>query len=395
MSGSILVLNAGSSTLKFAIIDEISGARPFEGIVECLGQDNACLYLKEPGKKRTFSLPDNDKSMRSAMTLLMNILPESLILKGIGHRVVHGGERFREAVIISDEVLEGIKACSSLAPLHNPGNIEGIHATKALFPNLPQVAVFDTAFHSCLPEHVFHYAIPAHFYKKYGVRKYGFHGTSHHYVTLKAAEILNLHVDEIELITAHLGNGCSVCAIRQGHSVDTSMGMTPLAGVMMGTRSGDVDPGLIFWLAQQQQMSVQEISHVLNKESGLLGVSSLSNDMRTLEEAAEKGHQGALLAIDIFCYRVAQSISAMTVGLNDPDALVFTGGIGENSSLVRRKIVAQLKQLNFFCDAIKNMHNGQDHNGYINKYASKTVLVIPTDEELMIARQTGHLVKEA
>ncbi|MCY4177049.1 MAG: acetate kinase [Endozoicomonadaceae bacterium] len=393
MHNLILVLNAGSSSLKFSVIDETSGTRPFEGIAECLGEENACLHLKEQEKTHTFTLKDNHQPMQSAIALLMKILPESLVLTGVGHRVVHGGERFRKATLINDEVLEEIKACSSLAPLHNPCNIEGIYATKTLFPDLPQAAVFDTSFHSQLPAHAFHYAIPMHFYKKYGVRKYGFHGTSHHYVALKAAQIFNRDLDELELITAHLGNGCSVSAIREGHSIDTSMGMTPLAGVMMGTRSGDVDPGLICWLAQQQNMSIQQIDHMLNKESGLFGVSSLSNDMRTLEDAAQKDHQGARLAIDIFCYRIAQSIAAMSVGLNNPDALIFTGGIGENSPLIRHKIVAQLRQLNFFCDEVKN--NRKNYQGSVNKNDSKSILVIPTDEELMIAKQTCQLIKEA
>lgn len=386
----ILVLNAGSSSLKFALVHVDSGHRPFEGLAECLGTEEARLHFKEQGKKRTLSMADGQ--MKSAISMLMEALPAEVTLKGIGHRVVHGGERFSDAVIINQAVLEEIKACGHLAPLHNPANVAGIEAAQALFPHLPQVAVFDTAFHSHLPERAFQYAIPASLYEKHGVRKYGFHGTSHHYVALRAAEKLDKPFADAQLITAHLGNGCSVSAVRGGHSVDTSMGMTPLAGVVMGTRSGDVDPGLIFWLASQQKMSVDEISHILNKKSGLLGLSSLSNDMRTLEEAAEKGHKGAILAIDIFCYRLAKTIAAMSVSLSHIDALVFTGGIGENSPLVRGKVLAQLTLLGFVCDEEANAEKMGGVEGHIGAKYSQVALVIPTDEEQMIASKTFNLM---
>ena len=386
----ILVLNAGSSSLKFALVNAENGDRPFEGIAECLGTDEAYLSFKEQGSKRT--LPVVGGCMDVAISMLMEALPANIDIKGIGHRVVHGGERFSKAVIIDQDVFTGIEACSSLAPLHNPANIAGIKAAQMLFPHLPQVAVFDTAFHSHLPQRAFRYAVPASLYTEYGVRKYGFHGTSHHYVGLKAAEILEKPFSDIQLITAHLGNGCSVSAIRHGHSIDTSMGMTPLAGVVMGTRSGDVDPGLIFWLANQKNMSTDEISKMLNKESGLLGLSSLSNDMRTLEKAASEGHDGATLAIEVFCFCLAKTIAAMSVSLECIDALVFTGGIGENSPFVRGKVMSQLKQLNFLCDDKKNATNGKNTLGHIEKENSQTALVIPTDEEQMIASQTFRLI---
>ncbi len=386
----ILILNAGSSSLKFALVNAVSGERPFQGLAECLGLEEARINFYEADKKQ--SLPIADGTMYTAIAMLMDALPDKITPEAIGHRVVHGGEKFKSTALITPEVLKAIDTCSNLAPLHNPANIAGIKAARALFPGLPQVAVFDTAFHANIPAQAYYYGIPAKFYEKYGIRKYGFHGISHHYVAIQAAKHLRKSTKDVQLITAHLGNGCSVSAIKGGHSVDTSMGMTPLAGPMMGTRSGDIDPGIIFWLAEQQKMPLKQISHMLNKESGLLGISSLSNDMRTLEQVANDGNKQAKLAIDIFCYQLAKSIATMSVSLSQIDALVFTGGIGENSSLVRQKVISQLLLMGFACDEKKNNNHGSGSNGHIELTDSKKILVIPTDEEQMIACETYQLI---
>ncbi|CAA0117456.1 Acetate kinase [BD1-7 clade bacterium] len=390
MSQWILVLNAGSSSLKFALVNGKTAEEAFSGLAECLGADDARVTFHSEDGKQTLSISDG--AMETAISMMMATLPLDKPPIAIGHRVVHGGERFRQAVLIDDDVLAGIDACSSLAPLHNPANLQGIEAARRLFPALLQVAVFDTAFHSGLPEKAYHYAIPIDLYDKFGVRRYGFHGTSHHYVAMQAADILHQPFNETQVISAHLGNGCSVTAVKGGQSIDTSMGMTPLEGVVMGTRSGDVDPGIIFWLAEQQAMSVEKIGDLLNKKSGLLGLSALSNDMRTLEEASANGHHGAQLAIDVFCYRLAKTISALTVGLDRLDALIFTGGIGENSRLIRQTVTDQLALLNLHSDPDKNANNGDNTKGHIERDGSVPVLVIPTDEEYMIASQTLALI---
>ncbi|MCD0166766.1 acetate/propionate family kinase, partial [Deinococcus sp. 12RED42] len=293
---------------------------------------------------------------------------------------------------ITPEVLDAVRACVPLAPLHNPANIAGIEAARAAFPHLPQVAVFDTAFHQSMPEVAFRYAVPEAWYRQHGVRRYGFHGTSHAFVAAEAAQVLGRPLEDLNLVTAHLGNGCSVCAVAGGRSVDTSMGLTPLEGLVMGTRSGDVDPGLHDFIARQAGLSLSEVTAALNRESGLLGLSGLSNDMRELEEAAARGHAGARLAVEAFVYRLAKQMAGMAVALGRVDALVFTGGIGENSAAVRGAVLARLGVLGAAVDPALNARAVRGESGLISPEGTLPALVINTNEELMIARQTQDVL---
>ncbi len=405
MDGSdVLVINCGSSSIKFALIDTknstASGAQRVQGIGERLGSDEAQIVWRRDGHKETIAAPDADH--RAAMERIVELLRDEFPtletqLLGVGHRVVHGGEAFTQSVRIDDDVLRAIDAVSHLAPLHNPANLLGIRTAQSLFPALPQVAVFDTAFHATLPPHAYLYAVPYDYYTQYGVRRYGFHGTSHRYVTERAAELLDRPYVELALISAHLGNGCSAAAVLNGKSIDTTMGLTPLEGLVMGTRSGDVDPGLHAFLAGQLGIDVEEVTRILNRESGLLGLSGISNDMRTLEAEAEAGNERAALAIDIFCYRLAKQVAALAVPLGRIDALIFTGGIGENSAGVRAKTLAQLALLGFALNVDHNARNGDDGGplaGRITQAESTLALVIPTDEEWMIARDTAALLPQ-
>lgn len=386
----ILVINCGSSSLKFALYS-IDHQLLAEGLAESLNSVNAKLHIKllNTEIKSTLDTKDHQHAIDLLIIELQKTFDLKLELVGIGHRVVHGGESFKQSVIITQEVISEIKNCIPLAPLHNPANLLGINILATLFPKLNQVAVFDTSFHQTMPEHAYTYAIPYKFYKDDGVRRYGFHGTSHRFVTLQASKLLNKQVDTLNLVTAHLGNGASVAAIANGASVDTSMGMTPLEGLVMGTRSGDIDPGLFDYLISKG-LSPEDISRTLNKESGLLGISGISNDMRTLCEQAAQGHKLSQLAIDIFCFRLAKYIAAMMVSLTHIDALIFTGGIGENSPLVREKTTDHLLILGFTLD--KNLNSLNCSNKVINDADSKNIIVIPTDEELMIVNDTLELI---
>jgi len=335
---------------------------------------------------------------RQAIEALVEKLPSFGVgfaeIAVVGHRVVHGGEQFSQSVIINKKTLQGINACSPLAPLHNPSNILGIELLQTLFPRLPQVAVFDTAFHQSLPKHVYLYAIPYELYEQYGVRRYGFHGTSHRYVSEQAIQHLGLATTDNQLIIAHLGNGCSATAIVNGRSVDTSMGLTPLEGLVMGTRSGNVDPSLHQFLQDKLGWSLQRITAVLNCESGLLGLSKMSNDMRSLRAAADEGSEAAILAIDVFCFRLARQLAALAASLQRIDALVFTGGIGENSAPVRQRVMEQLAILGFIPDSERNLaHGGQ--SGMISAEGSTRAMVLATNEELMIARDALKLCCDA
>ena len=388
----ILVLNCGSSSIKFAIVDPITANIPMNGLVECIGKPDARIKWNIAAKQ-TKDLPDI--SYKDALQFILELIREQQDLFNqiiaVGHRVVHGGECFTESVLIDDEVLNAIKQCQDLAPLHNPANILGIEAAQQAFPDLPQVVVFDTAFHQTMPEHAYLYAIPQELYTKHQIRRYGFHGTSHLFVAQQAAEILAKPITECNFVTAHLGNGCSVCAISKGKSVDTSMGLTPLEGLVMGTRSGDIDPGLMMHLVDRLGYDINQVNDLLNKQSGLLGISDLDSDMRNLEEAAENNNPQAKLAIEIFCYRLAKYIAAYAVTLGGIDALIFTGGIGENSTLIRAKTLSWLTALNFHLDEKLNATNGDD-NGCITTNNSVKALVINTNEELMIARDTRACV---
>ncbi|HEY0469186.1 MAG TPA: acetate kinase, partial [Polyangiaceae bacterium] len=326
-----------------------------------------------------------------ALAALLGELRE-IPIQAVGHRVVHGGEAFSESVQLDDAVLEQIRACSELAPLHNPANVLGIEAARRAFAELPQVAVFDTAFQQTLPRAAYLYAIPYEYYERHQVRRYGFHGTSHRYVAGVAARILGKPLESLDLVTAHLGNGASVCAIASGRSVDTSMGFTPLEGLVMGTRSGDVDPNLHEFLVKHTQLDLHQIGEMLNKQSGLLGLSGVSNDMRTLLELRAQGDDRARLAIEVFCYRLAKAILAQCAGLSRLDALVFTGGIGEHAAQVRAQTLGHLRVLGAQIDDHLNRAHGAEQHGRITSRESALLsLVIPTNEELVIARETARL----
>lgn len=397
---NILVINCGSSSLKYQLINMDNEEVLAKGLVERIGIEGSRIKHTATGKEEKI-IEEPIKDHRRGLELVLNALVDKEYgvisslenIDAVGHRVVHGGEEFSDSVIIDDKVMEAIKACVELAPLHNPPNIVGIEACKELMPNVPMVAVFDTAFHQTIPAENYIYPLPYEYYEKYGIRKYGFHGTSHKYVSLKAAEILGRPVDELNLITCHLGNGASVCAIKGGKSVDTSMGFTPLEGLAMGTRCGDIDPAIIPFIMEKEKLSFEEINNMLNKKSGVLGISGLSSDFRDLEEAANNGNERAELALKVFCNRVKEYIGAYSAALCDVDALVFTAGIGENSSSIREKICEGLECINIHLDPELNKARGKE--AIISTENSQVkVLVIPTNEELMIARDTAKLVSQ-
>ncbi len=391
MDETILVVNCGSSSIKLALFNT-SHQKTASALAERLNNPDARARID--GDDTPVSLPSNS-SHQQALQALVSAFEERGLMNGkpvsIGHRVVHGGEAFREAALIDAHAIAAMEDCAPLAPLHNPVNLIGIEATRTLFPDSPQIAVFDTAFHQTLPPRAYRYALPEQFYRDWAVRRYGFHGTSHYFMVEEAARRLNRTPATTSIISAHLGNGCSITAIEDGISKDTSMGLTPLEGLVMGTRSGDVDPGLFDYLASRG-VSASETHRVLNQESGLLGLSGQTNDMRSLCELADHGHEPSTLAIDVFCYRLAKYVGAMMASLNKLDALVFTGGIGENSARVRAQTIQHLKLLGFTLDAELNTHHGQVSEGHISDADSRfPVLVIPTNEELVIAREASRL----
>jgi acetate kinase len=407
---NILVLNCGSSTVKFQLIatdlDTIAqnaDHRIARGTIERIGGEAIITLPVEGNNAQTSTEPLRD--MRAAVDFVVrwasseesgiNEIGSIGDIQAVGHRVVHGGERFTRSVLITDEVLRGIEACIDLAPLHNPANIKGILAARDLFgPGLPQVAVFDTAFHQTLPEHTYLYALPYQFYRRHRVRRYGFHGTSHRYVAYRYRQLRNIERNETKIITLHLGNGCSAAAIRAGDSIDTSMGLTPLEGLVMGTRSGDLDPAIVDFIATKEGLSSQEVETLLNKQSGLIGISGLTGDMRELlAESHENNDRRARLAIEIFCYRARKYIGAYLAAMNGADAVVFTGGIGENSSDVRAGICEGLEWIGLELDEARNRAHTGGREGLISKEGSRlAAYVIPTDEELLIARDTARCV---
>lgn len=389
---NILVINCGSSSIKFALVNEAQETFMLSGLAERLGSPEAVLHWQQGEQKDSLVLPGADH--RLALSHLLPVVQQAAAgeLHGIGHRVVHGGEHFSGASRLDATSLQAIRQVAPLAPLHNPANLQGIEAAMKLFPELVQVAVFDTAFHQSLPEHAYRYAVPQALYAEHGVRRYGFHGTSHHYVSRQAAQMSGLAYDASSWLVAHLGNGSSTCAVENGHSRDTSMGLTPLEGLVMGTRSGDVDPNLHGHLARTLGWSLERIDSMLNKDSGLLGLSGLSNDMRTLEQAREQGHDGATLAIEVFCYRLAKSLAAMSCALRRLDGLIFTGGIGENSALIRSKTVNHLSLLGLQLDAQANARCVRGVAGAIHADGHPRVLVVPTNEERQIALDTLALL---
>ena len=394
-SESILVVNCGSSSLKFSLICLSTQHTLLTGLAECLATSDAKITFKQNGEKLAVNLSEPFDHQVAIAALIERL--ETLQLKdnivAVGHRTVHGGEVYSQPTLIDNDVIQQIEKLASLAPLHNPANLIGIRATMDAFAELPQVAVFDTAFHQTMPEKAYLYAIPYSLYKEHGIRRYGFHGTSHYFVANQAAEMLNLPIEQTNLITAHLGNGCSISAIANGQSVDTSMGLTPLEGVAMGTRSGDIDPGLLLHLERTLGYSIEQVDKLLNKESGLKGLSQMSNDCRTLEEAAiENNDEKAILALDVFCYRIAKTIASYSAALNKLDALVFTGGIGENSDYIREKVLSHLSLLGFELNEQQNIDCRFGQSGNISN--SRPCLVIPTNEEWVIAEQTLQVIKE-
>jgi acetate kinase len=393
-AGLVLVLNSGSATVKFALIDPASGQRALGGQAEQVGTPEAALHVQRAGGD-TVSEPLTDGSYQAVIARILGDLPASGSgpgLVGAGHRVVHGGARFTAPVRVDDEVIAAIRAFSPLAPLHNPANLAGIEAVRAARPDLPQVAVFDTAFHQTMPPRAFRYAIPEEWFTRYGVRRYGFHGISHRFVSERAAALLGRPLGELRLVTAHLGNGCSLAAVRDGLSADTTMGLTTLEGLVMGTRSGDVDPGMFGYLADQAGLTVDQLTGTLNTASGLAGLSGVGNDMRAIQSAAAGGNERAQLALEVFVYRLAKAVAAMLVGLERLDALVFTGGIGENSVEVRSRALASLAFLGLAEDPQANARHGRATGGRISPDGPVLAMVVPTDEELMIARDTARLI---
>jgi len=389
--GSVLVLNSGSSSVKFALVAAGTGERVLGGLADEVGTPEAVLRIRRPGGDATEPLPGGSRQAAIA-GILDRVAGLDADLIGAGHRVVHGGERFSDSVLIDDDVIAAIRSFAPLAPLQNPADLAGIEAIRAARPELPQAAVFDTAFHQTMPASAFRYAVPEEWYTRYGVRRYGFHGTSHRFVSERAAILLGRPLGELRLVTAHLGNGCSAAAVRDGVSVDTTMGLTPLEGLVMGTRSGDVDPGVFAYLAEQTGHSAAELTETLNTRSGLLGLSGTSNDMRHVQDAAARGDERARLALDVFVHRLAKAVAALVTSLERLDALVFTGGIGENSTIVRGLVLARLGFLGLAQDPEANAAHGRSTGGRISRPGPVQALVIPTDEELMIARDTARLV---
>ena len=391
----ILVLNCGSSSIKFAIIEPQSGDNWLTGLVQNIDAPLANIrYYDAKQVATTQDLPNI--SHKAALNLIIDLIKntDDLLtrIKAVGHRFVHGGERFTHSVVITQAIIQELHDNAYLAPLHSPANIAGIEAILERLSDLPQVAVFDTAFHQSMPDYAYIYPVPYELYQDHLVRRYGFHGTSHRFVSQQAAAMLKLDLNNSAFITAHLGNGCSAAAILNGQSLDTSMGLTPLAGLVMGTRSGDVDPSLYSYLAQKLGYDLATITNMLNKKSGLLGVSGVASDMRQIEKLAADGDARSILALEIFCYNLAKYIAAYTVPLGRIDAVIFTGGIGENSHTVRAKTLSWLKIFNFKLDVSSNNNHGKNTGGIITAKDSTIAMVVPTNEEWLIAQDTVDLI---
>ena len=394
----ILIINCGSSSLKYKLIDMANEKDIIEGIVERIGLDQSRLVQKNELREK-YILEKEIKDHKEAIDIVLNTLvdPKVGVIKSIdeitavGHRVVHGGERYSSSIIINEEVIKYLEECSKLAPLHNPANIIGIRACQSLMPNKEMVAVFDTAFHGTLPEKAYIYAIDYALYKDHKIRKYGFHGTSHKYVSHKVAEAMGKDIKDLKIITCHLGNGASISAIKGGQCIDTTMGFTPLAGIPMGTRSGNIDPSIIPFLVEECGYTIEEVSESLNKKSGVLGISGVSSDFRDIEDAASKGDKRAQLALDIFHYRIRAEIGSFIVNMGGVDVIVFTAGVGENSPETREECLKDLEFLGLTLDKEKNKVRGK--LAEISQADSKIkAYVVPTNEELMIAKETMELI---
>jgi len=396
----VLVINAGSSSLKYQLIDMTDERLLAQGLCERIGIDGHIKHKPQLEGKQVFdadvSLPDHAAAIAIVLEKMMSpeygVISDASEISAVGHRVVHGGEHFSASSLITAEVLQAIEDCIPLAPLHNPANITGITACKTVLGDIPQVAVFDTAFHQTMPEQAYTYAIPHKYYDDYKVRRYGFHGTSHSYVADRAAKMLGKPIEELKLISCHMGNGSSVCAIDGGKSVDTSMGFTPLAGLPMGTRSGDIDAGILAFIADKEGLDIHELVNMLNKKSGVKGVSGVSSDFRDLESAASEGNPRAQLALDLFHYSVSKLIGAYAVAMGGVDAVIFTAGIGENGIADREAICKNLGVLGIEMDTEKNKVRGKETDATAAGSRGK-VLIIPTNEELVIARDTVGIVE--
>jgi acetate kinase len=395
----ILVVNCGSSSLKYQLINMEDEKVMAKGLAERIGISGSRLKHTSAGKNELVidkDLPNHKEALKLITDILVSsehgVISHMSEISAVGHRVVHGGERFSGSVRIDEEVMDTLRECADLAPLHNPPNIMGIEACKQLMPDVPMVGVFDTAFHQTVPDYAYIYPIPYEYYEKYGVRKYGFHGTSHKYVAERAADLLNKPIDQLKIITCHLGNGASITAVDGGKSVETSMGFTPLEGLAMGTRCGSIDPAIVAFLMEKENMTSEQLNNVLNKKCGVFGISGVSSDFRDLEQAAEQGNRRAALAIEVFAYKVKKFIGSYTAVMNGLDALVFTAGLGENSVSMRQKICQGLSYLGIELDSELNNVRGKER--VVSPPESKVkVLVIPTNEELAIARETKNLVE--
>ncbi|MBO5058742.1 MAG: acetate kinase [Prevotella sp.] len=395
----ILVLNCGSSSIKYALYNMDDKSVMTSGGAERVGLDGAFVKVKlANGEKKQImhDIPEHTEGVKFIFSLLTD--PEIGVIKdlkeidAVGHRMVHGGEKFNKSVVLTDEVLKAFEECSDLAPLHNPANLKGVNAVKELMPGLPQVGVFDTAFHQTMPEHAYMYAIPYELYEKYGIRRYGFHGTSHRYVSKRACEFLGVNYEDQHIITCHIGNGGSVAAVKHGKCIDTSMGLTPLEGVMMGTRSGDIDGGAVAFIQKKLGLDADGISNLLNKKSGVQGITGISSDMREIDAAAEKGDKKAILALDMYNYRIKKYVGAYAAAMGGADIIVFTAGVGENQASMRSEVCKGMEWMGIKLDEEKNAKVRGVEAIISTEDSPVTVVVIPTDEELVIASDTMALL---
>ncbi len=391
----VLVLNSGSSSVKFQFVNMADENVLAKGIVEKIGSSDAIIQYQPEGKNKIREIREvrnHEMAIEMVLSLLRHpqhgVIRDQSEIAGIGHRVVHGGEDFSSSVLITDKVKAAVRKCIQFAPLHNPANLKGIEACEALLPGIPQIGVFDTAFHQTIPPHAFIYGLPYALYQKLRIRRYGFHGTSHSFVAARAAELLKRPLADLKIITCHLGNGASITAVKGGHSIDTTMGFTPLEGLVMGTRCGSIDPALVPYIMEREKLGTKEIDSIMNKNSGMLGLTETSNDMREIEQEAARGSERHKLAIDIYCYTIKKYVGAYMAALGGVDSIVFTGGIGENSRLVRRLVLENMEPLGVAVDLGKNEANEHDISAGPVK-----ILVVPTNEELAIARDTKTILE--
>lgn len=396
---NVLVINCGSSSLKYQVIDSETEQVLAKGLCERIGIDGRLVYTPAGGEKETSNLdmPTHKQAIQYVIDALMNektgVIKSLDEIGAVGHRLVHGGEKFACSTLINDDVIKAVEECSDLAPLHNPANLIGVRACQELMPNTPMAGVFDTAFHQTMPQEAYMYGVPYEYYEKYKVRKYGFHGTSHSFVSKRLAELLGKPIEDLKIVVCHLGAGASICAVDHGKSIDTSMGLSPLEGLVMGTRSGDIDPSVMEFICKKENMDINGIMEVLNKKSGVQGLSGVSSDFRDLQAGAAEGNERCELAVDVFCYRVVKYIGAYVAAMNGVDAIAFTAGLGENDEIVRRKVVSRLGYLGIKLDNEVN-NNGRGKEIAISTPDSKVpVWIVPTNEELAIARETVALLK--